>query len=358
MAYISFQPKDHYNTKLYTGNASTNAITGVGFAPAFSWFKSRSNTNSHAIFDTLRTTNSISPSNNAAEYNASGDGFTSLDSDGYTFNGSGGGGGTNANGFTYVSWNWKGGSTTIPSGSTATVQSYSINPTAGIGVYKYTGAYPAGKIIKHGLGRTPQFLMVKNIGQATTDWACYHSRVDGDLTQAGDYFIRLNTTAPPSDNSGYFHDTVTTSTDITLASDSPVGGDGKTCVMYAFANVDGFSRFGKYFGNVQVNGGYVHLGFTPAFLMIKSTGTRGWVMHDNKRPMAAQGFFNPNQNFLQANDTGVESNNVNLAVDFLSNGFKIRTTAGDINGDGDAILYMAFAEHPVISSNGKSATAR
>ena len=357
MAYISFQPKDHYNTKLYTGNASTNAITGVGFGPAMTWFKARNATGSHAIFDALRTTYSVSPSNSAAEYNSSGDGFTSLDSDGFTLNGNGGGGGVNS-ALNYVTYNWKGGSTTIPSGSTATVQSYSINPTAGIGVYKYQAPSPAGKIIKHGLGRTPQFVMVKNIGTASTDWACYHSRVDGTLSEAGDFFLRLNTTAPPSNNSGYFHDTVTTSTDITLATDTPVGGNGNTLIMYAFANVDGFSRFGKYMGNVQVNGGYVHLGFTPAFVMIKSTGTRDWFLYDNKRPMNAQGYFNPNQNFLTANGTGAESNNVNLAVDFLSNGFKIRTTAGDVNGDGDAILYMAFAEHPVISSNGKSATAR
>ena len=33
MAYISFQPSDYFNTVLYTGNASTNAITGVGFQP-------------------------------------------------------------------------------------------------------------------------------------------------------------------------------------------------------------------------------------------------------------------------------------------------------------------------------------
>jgi hypothetical protein len=139
MAYISFKPTDYFNPLLYTGNASTNAITGVGFAPAISWFKSTSNTNSHAIFSTIMTTYSISPSNDAAQYNASGDGFTSLDSDGFTFNGSGGGGGTNASGFTYVSWNWKGGTTSgiATNGSTTiTPSAYSFNTTSKFSIVK------------------------------------------------------------------------------------------------------------------------------------------------------------------------------------------------------------------------------
>ena len=34
----------HMSNKLYTGNSSTNAITGVGFQPDFVWSKNREDT--------------------------------------------------------------------------------------------------------------------------------------------------------------------------------------------------------------------------------------------------------------------------------------------------------------------------
>ena len=41
MAYITFQPSDHFNTVLYTGNGSSQNITGVGFDPDWIWNKYR-----------------------------------------------------------------------------------------------------------------------------------------------------------------------------------------------------------------------------------------------------------------------------------------------------------------------------
>ena len=57
MSYITFQPHDYFNTKLYTGNAGTNAITGVGFQPDWLWVKARNRTDSHRLIDVLRGTN-------------------------------------------------------------------------------------------------------------------------------------------------------------------------------------------------------------------------------------------------------------------------------------------------------------
>ena len=40
MAYTTINKStDHFNTKLYTGTGSSNAITGVGFQPDFTWIK-------------------------------------------------------------------------------------------------------------------------------------------------------------------------------------------------------------------------------------------------------------------------------------------------------------------------------
>ena len=355
MAYISFQPKDQFTSKLYTGTGSTQTLTGLDFEPVFSWIKNRSSARSHRLVDTLRGiytpdgfTKTIYSDNNGGQDtddNAQRD-FTS---DGFIV---GSENGVNESGDNIVGWNWKGGSTTIPSGSTATVSSYSINPTSGFGMYKYTDATPAGKIIKHGLGRTPQFLIVKNYG-GSHDWACYHSRIDGNLANAGNYFIRLNTNEVSSENSGYFDNTVTTDTDITLGADNPVGGSGQTIIMYAFCNVPGFSRMGSYFGGSRTHGPFVYTGFKPAFVMIKSTaGVYSWVMLDGKISPTNQA----SKEVLFANSS--QHYGTYTTVDFLSNGFKLRSGDASLDPDGGNMIYMAFAEHPLISSNGKSATAR
>ena len=358
MAYLSFnKPVSKFKILDYTGNASTNAITGVGFTPAFSWFKSTSNTNSHAIFNTLMSTYSVSPNGTAAQYNASADGFTSLDSDGFTMNGSGGGGGTNASGYTYRSWNWIGGTTTVPSGSTATVSACNINTDAGFGVYEYQSNL-TGNYINHGLGRTPQFLMIKNTSLAGTDWACYHSKIDTDLTQAGDYWIPLNSTAARANSAGYWNDTVTTDTKITLANGDPIGGSGYDHIMFAFCNVPGFSHMGSYYGTNRASGQFVYTGFKPAYIMIKAaTNVEGWNIFDNlSNPVNVA-----NKNLMANTNAALATNGTGAAdkkIDILSNGFRIDSTSTELSPDGGNVIYAAFAEHPLVSNNGKAATAR
>jgi|TARA_R110000824_G_scaffold90896_2_gene221687 hypothetical protein len=354
--FISIQPKDNFNTVLYTGNASARDVGGVGFEPNMVWIKGRTTSENHHLFDSARgATYRLYPNLANAESAIS----TTLDefqADGFGIGGADDG--VNQNTIPFVSWSWKGGTTSAPAGSTVGLQAVSINADAGIGIYKYNAAYPAGKVIKHGLGRIPEFLMVKNYG-GSHDWACYHSRIiasssRSDYSQAGDYFIRLNTTAAKSDNSGYFHDTLTTATDITLASDNPVGGDGQTCVLYAFCNVPGFSRFGTYMGNADADGQYIPLGFKPAMVIIKrSDGSDGWNMWDNKRNLN-----NVRNKYLEPDYAGPEvTGTTDHVVDFLSNGFKIRGSGSETNTNGGSYIFMAWAAEPLVSSNSKPSTA-
>ena len=46
------------------------------------------------------------------------------------------------------------------------------------------------------------------------------------------------------------------------------------------------------------------------------------------------------------------------ACDFLSNGFKPRTTSTWINASGGSYIFMAFAEAPFVTSTGIPTTAR
>jgi hypothetical protein len=45
-------------------------------------------------------------------------------------------------------------------------------------------------------------------------------------------------------------------------------------------------------------------------------------------------------------------------MDFLSNGFKLRTSHGTANASGSTYIYKAFAENPFVSSTGIPVVAR
>jgi hypothetical protein len=126
-------------------------------------------------------------------------------------------------------------------------------------------------------------------------------------------------------------------------------------IAYCFAEKKGFSKFGSYTGNGSTDGTFVYTGFKPAFVMLKSSSNAGteWVMHDIKRSL-----FNPVNDPLLANSPGTESVDASWSpVDFLSNGFKLRTTDTWLNGSGYTYIYMAFAENPFVTSTSIPTTA-
>jgi len=353
MAYINFKPTDYFNTILYTGNSgASQAQTGVGFSADLTWIKDRDSTEEHVWTDTVRgaTYWIRSNANNAQGSIASL--LQSWQSDGFTVGNNGVVGTTDD----YVAWNWKAGTSTGLdfSGGDITPSAYSVNTTAGIGIYKYTGdGTVGGDTIAHNLGATPKLVIVKQLTDAYS-WAVQHHSV------ANTKILNLDNKNASATNDA-FHNTYPTSTLITLGSSTytNAAAGNKDYIMYAFAPVTGYSHFTQYLGNGDTVGMFINTGFEPAFLMIKETDSgSGWCMYDNKRPDSNPGYYNVNSNFLQADETGVESNNANLSVDFLSNGFKVRNAAGDINGNGNHYSVMAFAKKPIIGKGGTVGTAR
>jgi hypothetical protein len=126
-----------------------------------------------------------------------------------------------------------------------------------------------------------------------------------------------------------------------------------TYVAYVFHSVQGYSKIGSYTGNGNADGPFIYTGFRPAWIMVKRTSTSGenWNIRDNKRSP-----INPANENLLANDNRAEENY--YATDLLSNGFKIRTSEAGHNTNGATYIYMAFAEHPFVSSKGVPVTAR
>ena len=347
MSYISFQPKDYFNTKIFTGNGSTQSITGVGFQPDLVWVKNRDHANHNVLFDAVRGGSKVIYANlTNAEATASG--VTAFDSDGFTL---GNDSDTNRNTNSHASWNWKanGQGSSNTDGSINTTYT-SANTTSGFSISTYTGTGSAGTI-GHGLGVAPAMIIVKRLTGSAEAWTVYHQSLDASAPQ--DKYLHLNSTDAVMDSAGMWNDTAPTTSVFSVGSTGVTNGSGGTFVAYCFAEKTGFSKFGSYTGNGNADGAFIYTGFKPAFVIIKgSSNTENWHMYDNKRDT-----FNPTDQALQPNTSSAEFTETNV-LDFLSNGFKLRVTGGGHNGSGVSYIYMAFAEAPLVSSNGVPNTAK
>ena len=353
MAYTTIDnPELYFQTKLYTGNASTQSITLDGsedMQPDWVWFKVRNNTDTHGVFDSVRgATKALIPDGNQAEFTQS-NGLTSFDSDGFT---SGDANITNGSSRNYASWNWKAGTSFSNDASATSVgtidSSGSANDTAGFSIVSYTGTGSAGTI-KHGLSTAPNWIIFKNRETAGQNWIVYHSATS---STPQDDFLKLNATSAVGSSTSYGNNTAPTTSVFSVGANDNTNKSSEGQIAYCFAEKQGYSKFGSFSGTGNADGVFVHLGFRPAFIICKRTDSAdNWMMVDNKR-----GSINLIDEviFSDLSQAEVSTN----ACDFLSNGFKARTTSTWINASGGTYIYMAFAESPFVNSNGVPNNAR
>jgi len=340
MAYTDIdKPTDYFNTKLYTGNSSTQSITGVGFQPDWVWLKSRSNAQGHNLFDAVRGANKPLFSDDSNAEATTTDRLSSFDSDGFTL-----GSNTNVNntGYTYASWNWLASSNTDGS-ITSTV---SANTTSGFSIVSYTGTGSASTI-GHGLGSAPKMVICKT--RSTTGvWLTWHTGISIN----GQIQLQSTDAVYNPGNNLYWNSTLPTSSVFSVGTSGSVNGSGTDYIAYCFSEKKGFSKFGSYTGNGNADGTFVYTGFKPAFVIIKdATNAYEWRIYDNKiNPFNSMfEIINPNNANAQATSSH--------GIDFLSNGFKCRGTT-TINTSGANQIYMCFAKSPFVTSTGIPTTAR
>ena len=353
MAYISFQPSDFFNTKLYTGNASTQVISSIGFDPDITWIKERDGANNQALFDRDRGDDKhVEP--NLANAEATESGAFAFGTDQFTL---GNWTPINGSGNLTAAWNWKAGTTSGLTGGTITPTAYSFNTTSGLGIYAYTGT-GANATIPHGLGVVPHLVMVKHLSGAS-DWEAGNTSYTSWVYHQG-----LNLTNAESSSATCWNSTAPTSTVFSVGTNGAINGSGQTYIAYVFANVKGYSKFGSYIANNNTDGPFIYTGFSPAFVMIYDTtggSYKSWCMFDTTRQ--------PNNanmgKTLYANKTYVEgkrgegsASSTIPAIDIVSNGFKPRVGNDEVNTVTDKYIYMAFAEFPFVSSNSIPTTAR
>ena len=347
MAYTTIDdPTAFFQSKLYTGTGSSHAITGVGFAPNWVWLKRRNSSAAHYVWDTVRgAAVQLYPASASSEDADQTNGLSAFGSDGFTL---GSDAGPNANSGTYVAWNWKAETSFSNDASSTSIGSIdsagSVNTTAGFSIIGYTGTGSAGTIA-HGLGVKPAMIIFKN-RERSVNWLVYHKDI------AATKFLYLNVTDAEGTDSGHFNDTEPTSTVFSVGGANGTNYSGENLIAYCFAEKQGYSKFGSYTGNGSSSGTFCYTGFSPAMIICKRTDGAGndWRIIDNKRD-----FFNVSDARLKPNTSAAEDTNTQL--DFTSNGFKFRASAGDLNGT-STYIYMAFASNPLVTSSGVPATAR
>ena len=345
MAYSTIDdPTLYFNTILYTGNETGRTLTGVGFQPDFTWIKQRNRSDPHILVDSVRGgTKELSVERTSAEHTEA-QGLQSFNSDGFVL-------GThvdvNRNSTNMVAWSWKGGGCASNNTDGNKTISLSANTTAGFSVGTYAGT-GQDSTIGHGLGAVPDWLMIKNRSSGSRKWQLWHNGLTGT-----NKYLAIDRSGAELTDSASWDNTAHSNTVWNTYGSGEANQNGENFVCYAWTSIQGFSKFGSYTGNGNANGPFIYTGFKPAWIMTKQiNGGSSWIVHDNKRdPInTVTEYFT-----VEENDAAGTLDN---SFDLCSNGFKVRTSNGDRNSSGDSFAYWAFAESPLVNSEGIPNNAR
>jgi hypothetical protein len=316
---------------LYTGNGSTQSVTGVGFQPDFVWIKDRTSAEWHRLYDAVRGATKELYSNTTNAEGTDANGLSAFNSNGFsvgTLNA------VNKNTDAFVSWNWKANGAGVTNTAGSITSTVSANTTSGFSVVTYTANGTNGATVGHGLNVTPAIYIVKR-RNTTGNWVV----VPGNSSLfGGSFYLQLNTTSAVISNSDVFTSYPGPSV-FYLSTNADVNASGGTYVAYCFTPIAGFSAFGSYTGNGSTDGPFVYTGFRPRWIMFKRTNSTGnWVIFDT-----ARGTYNQTPNGLFPDLSDAEDSS--SIFDLLSNGFKARSSGSAYNVNGGAYIYAAFAEN-------------
>jgi len=326
----------------YTGNSSTltvtNTVGSTSFKPDFVWIKDRSTTSQHVLTDSVRGVDRqlFSSLTNAEQTSATG--ITSFNSNGFTTGANPSPtGATNSSPDGFIAWQWQAGAGSSSSNTNGSITStVSAGATQGFSVATFSNPTSGTSFtVGHGLGVAPAMIIFK-YRNTTSDWYVYHQKTGNTG------LLFLDTTGAFQVNSTFLNNTSPTSSVFTIGS-SFITATVYNFVAYCFAEVAGYSAFGSYTGNGSTDGPFVYTGFRPRWLLWKNTSLGGtdWTIVDSSRNT-----YNVANSGLQPNGSYAEASNSNYQFDFLSNGFKVRTTNPEANRSGDTIIYACFAENP------------
>jgi len=339
-------PSAYFQAKTFTGTGASNAVALGGNSTMQSdlvWIKDRDTIVEHVLVDAVRGATKELNSDATNVETTVAQGLTSFDVDGFTL-------GTDANynaaASANVAWNWKANGAGSPNTDGSITATVSADTTAGFSIGTYTGT-GSNATVGHGLMLAPELLIVKERTNDVGQWFVNHP----DLT-ANTYFLTLDAVTQQQTDATLWNSTSPTVSVFSIGTHDDINGSTDTYVFYAWHSVEGYSKIGSYTGNSNTDGPFVHCGFRPAFVMIKRTDVASeWNIIDATRDLQNEATLH-----LEPDTPIAETALAGGGLDFTSNGFKLRTTNGNVNTG--TLIYAAFAEHPVGGVGVSQARAR
>ena len=178
----------YFDTKVWSGTGSSQAITGYDFSPDFAWIKRRNATASHMVFDTIRTaTKGLHTDSSQSEFTDTTT-LTAFNTDGFTL---GGHSYSNASGGTYVGWAWDAG--TIGANEVGSYWSPAYN-TKYIG-FKFPTSSGGRAVfgLESGTGTADIYTSTDNSYWTRVQQNVTLSTTDSTYTSSAQYLIVVNT---------------------------------------------------------------------------------------------------------------------------------------------------------------------
>ena len=344
-------PEDHFGTSTWSAlsDGSAQSISQISFQPDWVWIKQRNGTYDHMLFDSVRGATKYLESNDNAIEATDAQTLTSFNSDGFSLGTANTVNGPNASN-SYVGWAWKGGGAGVENTEGNITSSVSANTTAGFSVVKYTGSGNTSSTVGHGLSQAPELIIIKNLDESQ-NWKVGNDRIGTSPTAdawAQYKYLELN------DGDAVTHDndvwrTAPSATVFHLWQGISVNQSTKNFIAYCMHPVENYSKIGIYDGNNDNDGVFIYLGFKPEFFLAKNIdATESWEIWDGTREPynKLSKKISPN-----TNDAEYTANTTTYAIDFLSNGVKLRTNYSAVNAS-NSFLFYAVAKNPFKYSRG------
>jgi hypothetical protein len=313
----------------YTGNGTTQNISGYNFEPGLVWVKQFNTSRDHCWCDIVRGPDKRLRSN-TSDAQTDESVVTGFDPSGFTV---GSDNGVNQSAGTYVAWAWKAGGLPVTNTDGSTSAQVSANDTHGFSICQYEGTGTLATI-GHGLSTAPKFMIVRNI-DAVANWNVYHTSLGATKR------TRLDQDSASQTSAGFWNDTDPTSSVFTVNTDNDVNASNQTIIAYVWSEITGYSKFGSYTGNGTSTGPVVEVGFETRWIMIKRAEDVGnWIVYDTVRDGRID-----NTKRLYANTGSAEVDSSGYRLDITATTFQPLSANDNFNAASEYI-YVAFANRP------------
>jgi len=327
-------PQKLFSATTYTGNGSASARNiDTGVASDWVWIKNRGASGRHMLYDSTRGVGKYLHSDTNAAEDTSGTSLSAFNSDGFQL--SDNGTYLNAGSNTYVAYNWRSNGGTTSSGSGDLTSTHQVDPSGGFSIVKAVGDGGSGdKTVSHGLSAAPTVILAKNL-DTTYNWDTFWA----EGLAASTYGIRLNTN--DDEFSGRWG---TVNSSIFTCKDNYTWAGTNNYIYYCFTNIEGYIHAGTYKGNGLASGTFVYTGHKPAFLLIREVAQDNWLLYNNKT--LGYNLDSAGNAQVYPDTDSAEENQASRAIDFLSNGFKLRTDNATGNASGGTYIYLSISSNP------------